>query len=119
MQIRLTHCLLAGVLVSCFVADVRLIRRPRENWADAAKALVTHSADCIIYQPEDSERFYTFFEPSLKSRRCNPRAARVIVAISPYLDSIKLKELPIREFSHGHVIYSNGPRLIEYDKASN
>jgi hypothetical protein len=119
MQFRLTHLLLAGVLVSCFVADVRLMLRPRENWADAAKTLVNNSAACIIYEPEDSKRLYTFFEPTLKSRLCNPNATRVIVAISPYLDSTKLKELSMTRFHRADIIYDEGPRLIEYDRAPN
>lgn len=116
MQSRLTYVLLFGVLVSCFVADVRWILRPRENWAGAAKVLVTHNVACIIYEPEDSKPLYTFFEPTLKSRVCNPNATHVIVAISPYLDLSKLKELSIGKFKQGQVVYDEGPRLIEYDK---
>ena len=39
---------------------------------------------CVIYVPEDSRLYYSFFRPELASRDCNLKTAgRITVAVSP------------------------------------
>lgn len=114
MRDKLTLFLTLAVIVSCVIADVRWLLKPRQNWIGAARVLANDTGACIIYEPEDSRRLYEFFEPMLKQRHCSPDALRIIIAIAPYLDPKKVKEPADKNFGMRRIVYDDGPRLVEY-----
>lgn len=77
---------LLGVLLFC---DVRLITRPHEDWAAAARSARTllSVADCAAVAPANLSELYEFFEPSLRQRRCADYRGELNIAVaitSPY-----------------------------------
>jgi len=68
--------------------DVRWIRRPGEGWQAAATELMQQTSQpraCALIAPTGSLALYTFFEPDLRGRLCDPNDLatrdRVVLAI--------------------------------------
>jgi mannosyltransferase len=78
--------LVAALLGTCVVGDLRWFSRPREDWQLAASSLKAVSqGPCVLFAPADSVDIYAFFEPDLRSRDCATQLQRsVILALSPY-----------------------------------
>jgi hypothetical protein len=82
--------LLAGLLGTCIVADLRWFSRPREDWqlaASSLKAVSQHA--CVLFVPSNFVSVYAFFEPDLAARDCARQEVpapngSLIVALSPY-----------------------------------
>jgi 4-amino-4-deoxy-L-arabinose transferase-like glycosyltransferase len=85
------NVLLAGaILLATLVAgDIAFLRRPRENWQAAAKALAEAAGQgaCLIFVPQSPD-LYKFFEPELPDWTCTPERLRQVpevdVAVNPY-----------------------------------
>jgi hypothetical protein len=83
---RFAGLLLLATLVG---GDIAFLRRPRENWAAAARLLsgASDRGACLIFVPDDAS-LYEFFEPRLGALRCTAdqlqHAPEVDVAINPY-----------------------------------
>ena len=109
----------AALVIALFIGDVNAFRRPRENWQAAATLL--ESEPCIIYAPDDSRRFYGFFIPRLAMHECESgTAARVALAISPYVVGNPSAEVQRRLVSSGFVkqaeLNPSTPRIEIYEK---
>ena len=79
---------LLAVVFIC--ADVGWLKRPREDWGLAARAIEqlgrAHSA-CMLYAPRNSLPYYSLFEPRLENSVCGSSSlanGSVLLAISPY-----------------------------------
>lgn len=77
---------LAGTAV-LFLAvwnDAALFRKPREDWASAARVMERADVDCVTVVPESSLALYRFFAPSL--RRCAAERGwrSMAMAVTPY-----------------------------------
>lgn len=65
----------AGAVAALALAyDVRVVVRPRENWPEAARAVVELAprADCIAFVPPDAHLVYGVFAPGIGQRACGP-----------------------------------------------
>jgi hypothetical protein len=78
--------------------DIHAFYRPHDNFGSAA-AILAADPTCVIYVPEDSRLYYSFFRPELASRDCDLKAAeRVAVAVSPWgRDKADLIERRLRD----------------------
>jgi hypothetical protein len=95
-----------ALLTIVFVyADIGWLRRPREDWSLAARALVqlsTENSACTLYAPPGALDSYELFEPQLASSVCPSGPAgggSVILVISPY--ATEADRLGIRELLKG------------------
>jgi hypothetical protein len=84
---RLGIYVLSGVLgVICLSQSYKYFRAPVEDWG--AVAAVAHrevrEGACFLSIPPEHRRYYTFFEPDLDAKRCEPTTRRMAVAVSPY-----------------------------------
>ena len=84
---RLVVYVLTGVLgVICLSQSYKYFRAPAEDWG--AAAAVAHSevreGACFLSIPPEHRPYYTFFEPDLDAKRCEPGTRRMAVAVSPY-----------------------------------
>lgn len=80
-----------AILIVFFgVADIRWLRRPRENWELAAQViqkLQDRYSACTLYASSDSLNYYSFFQPKLENSVCpagTPADRAMILVISPY-----------------------------------
>ena len=84
---RLEVYVLSGVLgVICLSQSYKYFRAPAEDWG--AVAAVAHrdvrEGGCFVSIPPEHRPYYTFFEPDLDAKRCEPTTRRMAVAVSPY-----------------------------------
>jgi hypothetical protein len=64
--------------------DIHMFYRPHDDFGSAA-AILAANPTCVIYVPDDSRLYYSFFRPELASRDCDLKTARrVTVAVSPW-----------------------------------
>ena len=64
--------------------DIHMFFRPHDDFGSAATTLAADPT-CVIFVPEDSRPYYSFFRPELASRDCDLKTARRVgVAISPW-----------------------------------
>lgn len=119
-----TRGVVAALFLILIAGDFHHFLKPHENWEQAARYLdreTSNDSRCLIFVPEGSIRFYSFFAPNLASHatadytRCN----RVTVAISPY--DIRSRE-PVAQLERaGYRLVSqtsfNGPQIFEYRAA--
>jgi len=82
---RIAGTLLTVALLSASTyEDVHMFYRPHDDFDSAARTLAADN-DCVIYVPDDSRPYYSFFRPELASRDCDLKTAgRVTVAVSPW-----------------------------------
>jgi hypothetical protein len=116
--------LLAALLVTCAVGDLRWFSRPREDWQLAASSLKTVSqGPCVLFAPSDSVDIYAFFEPDLRSRDCTqqgfPALQRsLIVALSPYGPPAEMSAVLTKLRSEGRTLLqettAGGTRILFY-----
>lgn len=77
------------LLITLIVGDISFLRRPREDWAAAAKLLADAKGRgaCLLFVPGNAD-LYEFFEPNVPAARCTPEklagVSEVDVAINPY-----------------------------------
>lgn len=70
--------------------DLKLFLKPREDWqaASATLRILAFEGACIVFAPDVSEEYYTFFAPDLRLHLCESNLAhtprRIALAISPY-----------------------------------
>lgn len=77
------RALLALFLAASLYEDVNWFRKPRENWAAAARSIPEQG--CIMFVPADARLLYTFFRPELAAQVCAAAdSAPVVLAASPY-----------------------------------
>ena len=116
--------LLATLLVTCVVGDVRWFSRPREDWQMAASSLKTVSqGPCVLFAPSDSVDIYAFFEPELRSRDCSKQGfaalqRSVVVALSPYSPPVEVTATLAKLRDEGRTLMqetiTGGTRILFY-----
>ena len=116
--------LLATLLVTCVVGDVRWFSRPREDWQLAASSLKTVSqGPCVLFAPSDSVDIYAFFEPELRSRDCSKQGfaalqRSVVVALNPYSPSVEATATLAKLRAEGRTLLQEttvgGARILLY-----
>ena len=73
-----------ALLSASIYEDVHMFYRPHDDFDSAARILAAENS-CVIFVPDDSRQFYSFFRPELASRDCDLKAAAsVAVAVSPW-----------------------------------
>jgi len=77
-----------ALLFGMVYEDVRWVRRPGEGWQAASTELILQTSQprtCALFAPTGSLALYTFFEPDLRGRLCDPNDLaspdRVVLAI--------------------------------------
>jgi hypothetical protein len=77
-----------ALLFGMVYEDVRWVRRPGEGWQAASTELILQTSQprtCALFAPTGSLALYTFFEPDLRGRLCDPNdlasPERVVLAI--------------------------------------
>jgi len=116
-----TRGIVAALFLILIAGDFHYFLKPHENWEQAARYLdreTSNDSRCLIFIPEGSIRFYSFFAPNLAAHatpdymRCN----RVTVAMSPY--DVRSREPIAQLVRAGYRLVSqtsfNGPQIFEY-----
>jgi uncharacterized membrane protein len=120
-----SHAWLVGTAVLCLAVwnDAGLFRKPREDWASAARMMERAGVDCVTVVPESSLALYRFFAPSL--RRCSAEREwrSMAMAVTPYSsladDRRMLDEYLGRGFQVARVEYVGRSwiRILEWETA--
>ena len=66
---------LAALLTVALMHDAKWLSQPRENWQTAAVLLRSSGGPCLVFVPEESVKYYRFFEPALPARVVQARDA--------------------------------------------
>ena len=82
---RIGACVLTFALLGASAyEDIHMFVRPHDDFGSAARILAADPT-CVIYVPDDSRLYYSFFRPELAARECDLKTAeRVAVAVSPW-----------------------------------
>jgi uncharacterized membrane protein len=110
--------IVAALLLASLVADVRMFRQPREDWAWAARVL-RDSGNCVVVAPEESIKLYTFFGPL---PTCGGGESSMVLAVSPYTTDSEASQaaanLTGKGFSAISTQTAGGTRIVTYVRAA-
>lgn len=73
-----------ALLAASTYEDIHMFYRPHDDFGSAARILAAEPG-CILYVPDNSRFYYSFFRPELASRACDLKTAgRITLAVSPW-----------------------------------
>jgi len=73
-----------ALLSASIYEDIHMFFRPHDDFDSAARILAAENS-CVIFVPDESRQYYSFFRPELASRDCDLKTAgRVAVAVSSW-----------------------------------